>query len=140
MAANELKDLGEFVSVIDEKGPTSKSVVVVEIILILGSLIFGGLTALCVYNNSGSSPRKIALREELMLLVLSILLAVLAIIIRTAYNGMRTKLVLEALASQRELNSLLAAKNELPAQPSDKADAQTPPSAKEFVYFSRKSS
>src|SRR6266851_6923007 len=50
---------------------------------------------------------KISLREILMIAVLGVIFAGLGILIRTAFNGMRTKLLLETLKFQAELNSQL---------------------------------
>lgn len=58
-------------------------------------------------NSSGGLTANISLREMFMLGVLAVLFTTLGAFLRSTYNGMRTKLLLEALKIQGELNSQL---------------------------------
>lgn len=115
------KSIVELSTTIQDQDPKYESVKLAGTLLMWSSAGLALITVLYAFinrcsssanpaaNSSPNLPAKISLREMLMTAVLAGLFAALGVFLRTAYNGMRTKLLLEALKLQGELNSQLHA-------------------------------
>lgn len=107
MTVSDQKNLNDLTAAIDAKGPSLDSVKYLSRWLIILATFLAITVVVFLTINALSANARITLVAQLMFLLVALTFAAMGALMRTVYNGMRTRLVLEAMKLQGELNSQL---------------------------------